>query len=346
MSTLVEALGPAQYVAAVRRELGDLGPDEVEELTGGLEADLVDALTESREMPEALFGPPAVYAAELRSAAGLPARPQAEKPPAGSRERLRRQLNLAEKWLDAQSYGPDVRAFAVTARPLWWAFRALVVSQIIVYQLSSEAGWLPYRISEWLLFLILLVVSVEVGRRKIGERDALRRYLVKGTNVLAGFVLFLASLTLLFDGQVGVANSPEPGWGDASAVSIASESSPGVTNAGSPVRNIFAYDSEGNLLENVQLFDDQGRRMEPGETSYEDEEYNYVELVPSGTVNGQERFNVYPLQERVEPYSENGEPLREFFRAPRAPGLKQYPVTPLAPAPETTATAPSEMGDE
>ena len=62
-----------EYVQQVRAELADLPPDDVEELTGGLEADLAERLAES---PDGLagLGSPQVYAAELRSAAGLPAR--------------------------------------------------------------------------------------------------------------------------------------------------------------------------------------------------------------------------------------------------------------------------------
>ena len=62
------------YVAAVRARLDDLAPEEVEELTGGLEADLAEALAGFDETPRQRFGDPAAYADELRAAADLPPR--------------------------------------------------------------------------------------------------------------------------------------------------------------------------------------------------------------------------------------------------------------------------------
>ncbi|MEK8227883.1 hypothetical protein NKG05_19950 [Oerskovia sp. M15] len=80
-----------RFAAEVRSHLTDLSPEQVDDLTDGLEADLAEALA---DMPGALrpvpagshrpdggatslldvaehFGPAAEYAAELRSAAGL-----------------------------------------------------------------------------------------------------------------------------------------------------------------------------------------------------------------------------------------------------------------------------------
>ena len=62
------------YVGAVRAWLGDLPPEEVEDLTAGMEADLAERAAESGDTLGALLGEPEAYAAELRSAAGLPPR--------------------------------------------------------------------------------------------------------------------------------------------------------------------------------------------------------------------------------------------------------------------------------
>ena len=53
------------FVAAVRAWLDDLSADEVTELTGGLEADLTDALAEVGSTPSDRYGDPAEYASEL-----------------------------------------------------------------------------------------------------------------------------------------------------------------------------------------------------------------------------------------------------------------------------------------
>ena len=69
----------AAFVAAGPARLADLTPEEREELLGGLEADLSDLLAEGG--PGAL-GDPDAYAAELRAAAGLAARPPVPRPAA------------------------------------------------------------------------------------------------------------------------------------------------------------------------------------------------------------------------------------------------------------------------
>ena len=64
------------FVAAVRSRLADLTEEEREELLGGLEADLSERLAEGEAELGAGLGDPVAYAAELRAAAGLEARPR------------------------------------------------------------------------------------------------------------------------------------------------------------------------------------------------------------------------------------------------------------------------------
>src|SRR3954468_1429827 len=62
----------AEFAAAVRAALSDLAPDEIDELTDGLEADLTDRLADG---DAADLGDPRAYAEALGPAAGLPHRP-------------------------------------------------------------------------------------------------------------------------------------------------------------------------------------------------------------------------------------------------------------------------------
>ena len=77
-TTVIGAAGQVDdvqaYVRAVRAWLGDLPADEVEDLTAGMEADLAERAAESGGPLGGLLGEPEAYAAELRSAAGLPPR--------------------------------------------------------------------------------------------------------------------------------------------------------------------------------------------------------------------------------------------------------------------------------
>src|SRR3954464_4940069 len=61
----------AEFAAAVRAALTDLAPDEIDELTDGLEADLTDRLSDTDATE---LGDPRAYAEELRAAAGVPRR--------------------------------------------------------------------------------------------------------------------------------------------------------------------------------------------------------------------------------------------------------------------------------
>ena len=65
----------ATYVREVQAELADLPKDDVDDLTGGMEADLSELAAESGGDLVGRLGSPKLYAAELRSAAGLPEPP-------------------------------------------------------------------------------------------------------------------------------------------------------------------------------------------------------------------------------------------------------------------------------
>ena len=64
--------GVAAYVREVRAELVDLPAEDVDDITGGMEADLSELAAESGGDLVGRLGSPSQYAAELRSAAGLP----------------------------------------------------------------------------------------------------------------------------------------------------------------------------------------------------------------------------------------------------------------------------------
>ncbi len=93
------------YATAVRRQLDDLAPDVVEELTGGLEADLLDQAAESTDPLAGRLGDPAGYAAELRAAAGLAPRTAPPRSP-GAVANLRRQIDRDLDGLRRQSWWP------------------------------------------------------------------------------------------------------------------------------------------------------------------------------------------------------------------------------------------------
>ncbi|NAZ83363.1 hypothetical protein GTR02_16200 [Kineococcus sp. R8] len=255
----------AQYVDAVRAALDDLPAETVDDLVGGLEADLAESVAESvaesGDDVRQRFGPPAVYAAELRSAAGLPPRGRRATPVAAV---LRRQ------W-------PAVRDGLVGLRPAWWVVRAALVAGAASVTLGGGYGGTAS-------FLVLLVpltaLSVWLGRVRMP------RLLVVGF----GLVNAVGVLALL----VGVNGY----WVDAREGGGSGDwTPPGVSLDGYPIGNIQPYDAQGDPLTGVQLFDEQGRPLDlsPDHRVLVRDDGSVQELRPQVDATGEQRWNVYPV---------------------------------------------------
>ena len=119
------------YVHAVRAWLGDLPPEEVEELTAGMEADLAERAAESGGPLGALLGEPEAYAAELRAAAGLPPRVDAVVPDAVTREAWTdRTVREAHKLVARHPWLRELR-------PTWWLARGAVAGWVLAAVLGT-----------------------------------------------------------------------------------------------------------------------------------------------------------------------------------------------------------------
>jgi hypothetical protein len=328
------------YVAAVRAQLDDLSRDEIEELTGGLEADLSDALLNQETAPGQMLGSPADYAAELRSAAGLPPR---RDPIPGERAgglpilRLRDLREQALAPLRPRPWWPAVTDFLITLQPAWWLLRAYVAYQLIVESLIGRRAILPYDPITWLALAVLIVGSVELGRRAWAGRGRWQRGLIYAGNAFAVLLILLGvgAFGQIVDSNTGSYSSTEV---------VVEPPAEGLYNAGHPVVNVFPYDRNGKPLTDVQLFDDRGRPL-IGERTYLGPNDQLVRLVPVVTAEGKQGFNVFPLREEiVEPgYDANtGEelplPPEGRLRPAVLPDATQPPVAPL-PAASAKATA-------
>jgi hypothetical protein len=242
------------YVAAVRARLDDLAPDEVEELTGGLEADLAEALAGFDETPRERFGDPVAYADELRAAADLP--PRRDPQPAGLGAVLadarRRWVATGDAQLEALRRVPGfvaVRDFVLILRPVWWVLRAWVAVAALRQMFAGERGVVG-SIPSAALLLVAVVVSVALGRRT-PLRPTQARVLLAVGNVLAVLVLpfVVANLAPSYENPAHVEYGAPAGlWLN-----------------GAPVVDIRAYDAQGRPLKDVQLYDDQGQPLEIGE---------------------------------------------------------------------------------
>jgi hypothetical protein len=278
------------FAAAVREALNDLAADEVEDLTDGLEADLSEQAADGGGAPV----DPTAYAAELRAAAGLAPRAESRRGPGAELDLMRAQLHRA--WDGAARViqsKPFLRAIVDllgAMRPVWWAARGLLLFGLVTSGwLMSSFSRIPWGI--WIVAAAFVVVSVQWGRgRWLPTRG--RRAIPIIASILAVLVIMplwqavLTYTTRQFE-QVYSGEGFEP---------------TGLQLEGQLVDNIFAYGADGELLTDVQLFDQNGAplniespsRGESFHESYSENEYIY--LTPRDSAPGVAGWNVFPLQ--------------------------------------------------
>jgi hypothetical protein len=325
------------FTAAVRGQLDDLPPEVVEELAGGLDADLAELAAESDDPLADRLGDPVAYAAELRAAAGLPPREEAGSGRRTLRHRLAGDRDRALARLRAQPWWPWLSSFAVTVRPVWWVLRAWV-AWVLVDSLVARDGAgtaLPDEALGWLVLLVAVVVSVELGRGRWSARW------LPGL-VLAGNVLAVVMAPVAADAALS------PRWYPVETQTFVEPPSEGLYLDGFPVANLFPYGPDGSPLTGVRLLDDRGRPVTTGEDirSFPAGD-GWTTLVPSTGPDGEPAWNAYPLQESrsAVPGTRPGpgdrvtdaplpEPtLQPMPGATAAPTATSGPAAPASPAP-------------
>lgn len=294
----------AGYAAAVRRALVGLGPEQIEDLTDGLEADLAEALADEEHVRHGgdlvdLFGTPEAYAAELGAAAGLEPAPPAPAERHLIPEAVRHPVRALTAFgarrlagLRARAWWPPVEDFLMALRPVWWVARAWVVFQLTVNLGGVRPDWLPANALELVWFLMLVVVSVHWGRGR-WELPPRWRRLPRLVSWVAAIALL--PVTVWLHGSAGV----EVYYGSPQTV-YEPTAMDGVVVDGMQVSNLFVYDAEGNPLEGVQIFDDRGR---PVRTTYDEGWDQWMmpgdempwQFVGTPDQDGRIRWNVYPL---------------------------------------------------
>lgn len=232
----------ADFVSRVRAALADLPPDDVDELTAGLAADLADARAEAPNGWREGVGSPEAYAAELRSAAGLPPRGPVADPTA---------LDGLRQWWASLATHPvagPVQREAHDLAPAWWVIRG-AIGGLLVTRVFLGLN---------LLNLVTIVVVALGAAVSVWLGRALRR----GTG--AGLRLLSAACTTLavFVGLVMAANVND------STAPMSYDSSHDIPQElmfhGETVRNMYAYGPDGQRIEEVRLFDERGNQLVVG----------------------------------------------------------------------------------
>lgn len=339
------------FAAAVRAHLDDLPADEVDDLLDGLEADLSDQAAEAGEyfeLPDA-----ATYAEELRSAAGLPERVAAPQKKMPLVERARDAWSSTGRRIRGNPAGASILDLLASLRPVWWVVRGVVVYLWVVALLVPLGGTggilssvlvLTFNPLAWVILLTLIAVSVQWGQGRWMPFRWLR-----ATAVVVSVVTVLALPTTLgtlsnslFAAVYSNRASASQGW------------TPGLSVDGIRVRNIYAYDANGDALSGVQLFDQDGRPVTTvgmETTTLSDSYYaggGGPVPVPYTVPGSSPIWNAFPLREvPAEKWTWDQADLAEATLSP-APFERVQPLPdaaqPALPAatPEPSTTPPTE----
>lgn len=354
MSPATEAtirLDVAAYVEEVRRCFADLSPDERDELTGGLEADLTERLHETPAAGDlrTAFGDPRQYADELRAAAGL------DRPTSSSRvlwtlpdaERLR-------QWWEPRAAEPGAHAvltFFAALRPVWWVLRGWIAVQTLDFWFGGwPHDWLPGfhgSAGGFLLLVAAVIGSVQMGRGRWWPGTVSTgwpRWLFVAANVFA-VAMIPAVISQL-------PTSHDVSWATRAYYRAQPAGQPGLRMHGHPVRNIYAYDLNGQPLVGVQLFDQDGNPLEVRASAQEVGRHLSV-TYPWGFSAGTDGWrNVFPLPTREQvrqrvlddAFASDNPPVVVPPPFVRAPAVPQLPESALQPFYDATGTAPTADG--
>ena len=309
------------YLAEVREQLNDLGDEERAELLQDLAQHLTE-ISSDETNPEAdlrkLLGTPSDYAAELRSAAGLPPRepgPTETKPRPAFADRLLPLWN--HRWARAG------RAISRDLAPAWWIVRGYLVAVlpfwIDPFGSSSEDFPVPRYQGEPLLGAAAIVIgvaaSVLLGRW--GRRSP-------QLGRAAGLIALNALVLLAAANAYGAVRAQYVVFSQSQLHQVSElsrqvgELSTSLESPYGTVTNIYPYDSLGNPLENVLLFDQDGRPLRAGKQEWWADGCTRAPAHPHAADGVPVAFS-YPVEYRVELQSGTQVDTRCLQLIPRPP---------------------------
>lgn len=283
------------YATQVRGFLKGLSQDTVEELTGGLEADLIEAMNESDAQKKtedytlddliARFGSPKAYAHELCESAGVvlvelddqPMEESSGKPKRRSlfgkaKNAIGGPLGSVSRAITSTVSKPNVREILSDLKPVWWFLRAwLVYGAVVAVGSGSSQVPIPREFAYVLLLVVVFVISVWLGKR--ADRS---HYTPKAQKWIVGLnvaLLLLLPTVLVGDHRDDYFNSGyQRGWAEGRDQAEQVSSNFAQYQAGSPqpnlnaislsgASNLFAYDSNGEFIPDVRIVDQSGNAI-------------------------------------------------------------------------------------
>lgn len=244
----------ADYLAAVEHHLADLPADDRAALMEDLALHLDALAAEDDGRPIAVrLGSAADYAAELRTAAGLP--------PATGRSGPRLRDVLAQ--VSGTPVGREALRLARELRPAWWLLRGYLLVAVPTWletQQPRRVFPVPTPLGSDELGL-LLVVAAMIGSVLLGRRTL--PHPARLAVGVAGAVLAVLGFLLLTDAwRVWTVRAVEAGVVYAPPEQAMGEY-PLLSRYG-PVTDVFPYAADGTPLEDVLLYDQDGRPLQVG----------------------------------------------------------------------------------
>jgi hypothetical protein len=305
-----------RYLKDVAPHLAALPPDERAELLEDLAQHLREIAAEPGPPLAERLGPPEAYAAELLasagvSTAGVPGPPLLAR--AGSLL-----AGLRGSWV-----GQETIRLLPVLRPAWWVVRAYLAVSLLTG--AGDHGWNPGGV---LGVLVAIPVSVRLGQRRL--RGAGRLAVVAVNVVLAVYGLTLLGHTGAH--QVRYIDSyggPPPVSGCLAGAT------------GAPITNLYAYDTEGRLLDPVLLYDQNGQPVD-NLCPEVDERGRRLSTEYRRDVNGAPVINAFPRRQTASVVPNGGNGLRPATPAPPDATVPVRPPAVVVPrlAPTTTTVAP------
>lgn len=305
MSTTTDTatLDAERYLKDVAPHLAALPADERADLLDDLAQHLREIAAEEGPPLAERLGPPEAYAAELLASAGVvpDGRPSAPL--------LARASRMIEHGRQSWA-GQELVRLSPALRPAWWVIRAyLAVSLLAGVQGGGDGAVpIPELAGSQLIGLLAILAAIPLSVR-LGERSLRRggRLLLAGAHV----VLAIYGLSLLDDaGSTPIryvdAYGP-PTYADRGCLAAAS---------GQPITNLYAYDTDGRLLDPVLLFDQDGQPVD--------------NLCPEADTRGRQLFTEYRQDVNGAPVI-NAFPRRQT--ASVQPGRPSFPGQPEATVP-------------
>jgi len=292
-----------RYLKDVAPHLAALPAEERADLLDDLAQHLREIAAEEGPPLVERLGPPEAYAAELLASAGVPL---GRRPGVPLLDRAARVVERGRRsWA-----GQELMRLSPALRPAWWVARAFLAVAFLAEAGGGSADVFPIpelagsRLIGLLAILAAIPLSVRLAERSLPRSG---RLLVAG----AGAVLAVYGLSLL-----NGAGSADVHYVDAYGPPSFADRGCLTASSGRPITNLYAYDSEGRLLDPVLLFDQDGQPVD--------------NLCPEADWRGRQLFTEYRQDVNGAPVI-NAFPRRQT--AAVQPGRPSFPGQPEATVP-------------